>query len=512
MLNHSESFQSVRRSLGLQAESNLGFYEPSSALIGLGKGYNDRFTQGILNHEVCHLNQISSTTLGLTILTTLAYRNTMVENRLKSLNRKFSCGLWSPVKGWLDTVYGGTSKEFYDPNFPYFHISAMKQGIGTVDSLLFALGYFDTDNDYDRRYWMDRFPWKSKFADADLQYSFFRNIVPGPMMTSGVKSLLESTVLYLELLEQFKSSDAVNKHINDKFFSGRWQDGAPNPVSRDFIYYGAFTECHFSEKIDPPPYHLLPICSFWALNSPMPHFAFEEPLAIRYDEINSSWMKIAPQTLFEYLIHMCSDNKQFTHVKLSSASDLLALSQKLQSMAERICGRDFLSRSIEQDADYVEKCLSEDICPSLSYKVALTGVKFKDTLGKRLQAYYSFPSSLMDASVQLIHNKQDPATKQNPIALITDNLKVFIISHLGEHLFPTWTADNIDRFTTARYLYCPSISFQLESLCPAYGKCTGKFPGVRGLPSQCWFQEILKDTFNLSANDIGIITGYNSNE
>jgi hypothetical protein len=91
---------------------------------------------------------------------------------------------------------------------------------------------------------------------------------------------------------------------------------------------------------------------------------------------------------------------------------------------------------------------------------------------------------------------------------LTHDGQVFVISHIGEHLFPTWSHHQSDRFRTARFLKCPSVVYPLTSLCPAKGKCSGRFPGATNLPAQCWFQDILQDRLRLSVNQIGIVPGY----
>src|ERR1017187_43401 len=81
---------------------------------------------------------------------------------------------------------------------------------------------------------------------------------------SGVRALLESSALYLELLDSLGSTSDVNEALWRKFNSERWL-GAPDPKGRDFVYYGAFTEAHWhreSGEDRPPPYHLVPI-SLW---------------------------------------------------------------------------------------------------------------------------------------------------------------------------------------------------------------------------------------------------------
>ena len=163
-------------------------------------------------------------------------------------------------------------------------------------------------------------------------------------------------------------------------------------------------------------------------------------------------------------------------------------------------------------------------------KFSLTLNQYKDTLRKRFEAYFSFPPSLTFPSVQIIKNERSTILEQKPkifgrffrkktssLSLnssadqnttVTDNLKIFTVSLIGEHLFPIWTGGDIDRFRTGRYFICPSIAHQLGFLCPVPGKCDGQFPGVRGLPNQCWFQQILHDTFTLSVDEIGIVPGY----
>jgi hypothetical protein len=473
----------------------MGFYDPSSAVIIVGQSHREDFGRKLLNHEIYHLNQLSCTTAGLACVSALAYRNMWIELRLATLNEKFDSGLWSPVAGWLDDVYGGSADEFYDSDYPYSYISAMKRWIGCADSVLFGLGYFDTENNDDRDYWFDRFPWKDKFPDCG--YSFYRYFVPGPWMTSGVRSLFESTTLYLELLDKYGDYESVNEHIWHKFHG---PVGVPAPESRDFTYYGAFTECEFGNIDKPPPYHLLPICSFWALNTPIPHFAFKKEMAIRYDEVDLPWMQIAPPSLFGYLFSKCIDDKRYKHLKIKSVYDLLEIARDLQPIMEAEFGRGYLAKVIEQDQSFIEKCV-DDIRPSRSYAVALSGIRNSGNSEARLASFFSYPPSLpAQSKAQIIDGSSE--------VKMAENVQLFVISHIGEHLFPTWSSRQTDRFRTARYLQCPSVAYPLAFLCPARGKCNGRFPGVEQIPKQCWFQDILASTLRLSVYRIGIVHGY----
>jgi hypothetical protein len=108
------------------------------------------------------------------------------------LNEKFGSGFWVPIKAWLDDVYdGGGASEFYNAAKPYYHISSMKAGVGIADSLLYALGAFDDCNPIDRQYWIERFPWRDKFPDNTVEYSFQRDLVSGPWNAcSNCKSVM----------------------------------------------------------------------------------------------------------------------------------------------------------------------------------------------------------------------------------------------------------------------------------------------------------------------------------
>lgn len=178
MIYHTDEYESERAILGLGDLATPSYYDPAAALIFAKRG-----TRSSL-HELLHLNQLSATTSGLAITAALAYRNMCVEFRVKALNEKFGAGLWSPVLGWLDSLYQGTADEFHDPSYPYYHLSYLKRWIGSADSLLFALGYFDTTNNADIKYWHDRFPWKHIFRDDEwVAHSFYRHDVPFAWMT-----------------------------------------------------------------------------------------------------------------------------------------------------------------------------------------------------------------------------------------------------------------------------------------------------------------------------------------
>ena len=491
MLYHTDEYESERAIIGLENLSGSAFYDPSAALIFAKAGTRSFF------HELLHLNQLSATTSGLAITAALAYRNLCVEFSIKALNEKFNAGLWSPVLGWLDDLYKGKADEFHDPSYPYYHLSYLKRWTGSADSVLFALGYFDATNDDDINYWFARFPWKHIFKDEWLQYSFHRRYVPFCWMTATLRGLLESSALYLELLDSLGNTDDANEALWRKFNSGRWS-GAPGPEERDFIYYGAFTEAHQqreSSEDRPPPYHLVPVCAFWALNGPLPHFSFRKEIAIRSSLKGLTWGDVSPPGIFEALLNHCSSLTQKT---FTSVDELAFQSQKLGPIIDEMFGPDHLLRVGSEDDRYINACINIDDI-GLSYRTAFWGLRNSPKPESRFESFFSYPPSPpTNAHYQLLEASSN--------SVVTDNLKALLLSRVAEHLIPTWSERGSAGFRSPRKLRCPSATAD-RSLCPAR-TCSGVFPGISGLPTTCWFQETAASVLSLDVRNIGIVDGY----
>ena len=495
MIYHTDEYKSERAILGLEDLSTPSYYDPAAALICARRG-----TRSFL-HELLHLNQLSATTSGLAVTAALAYRNMCVEFRIKDLNERFGAGLWSPVLGWLDHLYQGVGgDEFRDPSYPYYHLSYLKRWIGSADSLLFALGYFDTTNYDDIKYWQERFPWMHIFQDDEwIEHSFYRHVVPFAWMTSGVRALLESSALYLELLYALGSTSDANEALWRKFKSGRWS-GAPDPKERDFVYYGAFTEVSWrgeSKGDQPPPYHLLPVCAFWALNGPLPHFSFRKEMAIRSAAKGLTWADLAPPAVFETLLSRCSDVAQQT---FTSVDELSFQSRKLGPIVDEMFGPGYLLRIGSEDERYTDVVLATDDI-GLSYHTALCGIRNDAKHDSRFESFFRYPPSPpTKAQYQLLEADARPE--------VTNNLRALLLSVVAEHLIPTWSENGDDRFRSPRRLRCPSATAD-RPLCPSR-MCSGVFPGASGLPIACWFQETAASVLSLDVRNIGIVDGYDA--
>jgi hypothetical protein len=486
---HDSEYTTLRKSLSLENYDEGAFFEPSSSIIFV----NDE-SKKTLNHELIHVNQLSSTTAGIVMTTFMALRAATVENYIRNLNSDFNSGLWVPIKGWLADIYTDQN-DFYDDTKPYYFVSSMKRLIGQIDSSLYSIGAFESIKEEDIVYWMDRFAWKSLY-DNSWKSAFNRSPWRGGFWPFGITSLFEACAVYIELLNETGSIAITNEVLHEKIQHAKLIHKNNLRLNQGFMgYFGPFLiieeyGCLPSKN----PYHLIPIATFWALQAPLPLPGFSDNIKSRSNPRKFSWAEVDPGNLFYTIFGEAADDLRGR-----------SLSCSLQELASSVSygfwnGENKLTmpaETISEDIIFVDsfKEYAKDVAPCLDVTFSRC---FPKTLEDRINMFFEYPQ-----------NKEIPVPVSSPTNSVPhENAAAYLMSHIAEHIIPLWSYGKLPRFRFGQRLFCPSSpGMALENICPMKGKCDGGFPDTTNLPKTCWFQETLMDRLSLNIDRIGIVPG-----
>lgn len=512
MFDHHSSYSTLRQSLGLQSLDCRGLYEPSSGLIvihdenSLNNDNNKSDHSAVLYHELHHSQQVVSTTAGIVLMALHSLRSTIFENFVKTLNVKFQSGLWVPILGWLGDVETGSPMCWHDPEEPYYYISYMKKNIGNVDSALFSLGAFESNNLKDCVYWAQRFPWAHLFKDKSWEWCFSRSLSGKGWWPFGLTPLLEASTLYLELLKRYDNFYEVNDEIKNRLQILQKDIGGKFFRESSYMtYYGPFLLCEqFSES--EPPFHLVPVAAFWAMNAPLPHFCISDSIKCRNNERDFPWGEVNPGDLFLTFFHEIACDLGISPPNCSLKEFAGSWQPAFLPMSGKRCHVDEI---IKEDIEYVEGIRQDGKNCGTSFSAAFSSLIFPETVEDRLEAFFTFPSAAK--------SNANVAIKSPGFLMPPDiHLEAYVLHLLAQHLIPLWSFRSLPRFRFGQQFKCPAIDSPFRDLCHSKTTCSGTFPdtryGTKNVPSDCWLQKVILKLLSLNLNRIGIVPGEYASE
>jgi hypothetical protein len=282
-------------------------------------------------------------------------------------------------------------------------------------------------------------------------------------------------------------------------------------------YYGPFFQCRqmlgskaAQGKNTPPPYHMVPILAFWALNTPVPQFPINADDNVRKNPANYPWGDISPENVFNNLMLYDLFEEDEVEARLLSAadsneSDLIELAYQVKAPIEKYYGDGYLETILAEDLSYIQNVNKVEGEPF--YSLAYSALKPAQTVQQRLDYFLAFPpDENTQKDLQFIFDNHIPD-------ISGPHIEAYVVNLIAEHLIPIWSLGTLPRFRLGTPLKCPSTQPPFAGLCPIPGKCSGSFPIATHLPSTCWFKLICQKAFHLDAERISTLrSDYSSEE